>query len=195
MTHLVAVVALHGGHVARLGAISCGVAFLIAVAALHNAWLVAILAHVSFLATVAADHWATITTSWTFLCKMTHLVAFLALHALGRARLGALLRVVTRLLAVAAGKGIDSLLCAVAGAMSDIIADDTLHFRSFNSFSCLFLAVLLDVSKLAAVAALWNAAIEWHAGSLLETPKVLLWCGWPALSEEGTLWLRAPVES
>lgn len=52
---------------------------------------------------------------------MTHLIALAALHILGRARLWALFRGVTLLLAVAASERIDALLHAVSGAMAFLV--------------------------------------------------------------------------
>jgi hypothetical protein len=99
------------------------------------------------------------------------------------------------LFAIAAGEGVDALLCAVASTMSDFVADDALNLRTFDSFGGLLLAVLLNVTKLAAIGTLGDAAIEWHAGTLLETIHVLLWRGRPTLGEESTLWLGTPAKS
>lgn len=99
------------------------------------------------------------------------------------------------LLAVATREVINALLCAVASTMPSLVTDNALDLGAIDNFGNLFLAPLLDVAELTAVTALWNAGIEWHACSLLETLDVFFGCSWPACSKEGALRLGSPVES
>lgn len=169
--HLIAVTALHESHIERVFTLS---------------------SLVSFFAALTASYWRT--ASRAVLCKMTNLAALLAFYALSGAKLGALLRIVTGLLAITARKWINALLFAVASTMSSLIADDTLDFGTLDSLDWLSLAVFFDVAEFTTIAALCNTAIEWHACTFLETLEIFLGCSWPAFGKEGALCLWTPVE-
>ena len=86
--------------------------------------------------------------------EMTGLVALAALDTFSRTRFRTLLGVVTLLLAVLAGVGVDALLGTVACAMAVLLAVDTLDLgSSVLALSLLLLAVLTYVTKLTTVAA------------------------------------------
>jgi hypothetical protein len=85
---------------------------------------------------------------------VTGLVALAALDAFSRTWLGTLLSVVTLLLAVLAGVGVDTLLGAVTSTVTDLLAVDTLNlWYGVLALSLLLLAVLANMTKLTAIAA------------------------------------------
>jgi hypothetical protein len=98
---------------------------------------------VTFFSTVAASEGLDI---WTVTREMTNLLAATALDAFSRARLGAFTRGMTGLLAVAAGKRVNTLLLTVTGPVADLIADSTLDLHTGGELGSFFLAVLLNVA-------------------------------------------------
>jgi hypothetical protein len=138
------------------------------------------------------------------------LVALLALHALSGTRLGALLRRVALLFAVAASEGVDTLLGTVTGTMTFLVAVDTLNDRLRRyTLNLLLLAVLSklastvgvkmertylsDVTKLSAVTTQGNTTVLDEASGS-ETLQVLLRGLGPAFSQLGTTGLCRVLE-
>lgn len=86
--------------------------------------------------------------------EVAGLVALTALYTFSRTRFGTLLGIVTLLLTVLAGVGVDALLGTVTCTMTVLLAVDTLDLgSSVLALSLLLLAVLAHVTKLTTVAA------------------------------------------
>ncbi|PSN71979.1 hypothetical protein BS50DRAFT_240589 [Corynespora cassiicola Philippines] len=105
-------------------------------------------------ATVAARLRRTLINVRTAPREMSHLVALMALHVLSRARLGAVLGIMSLLLAVLAGKGIDTLLGTVTRTVTIFVAVDARDGGS-RSLALLdfLLAMLANMTKLVTVGA------------------------------------------
>jgi hypothetical protein len=157
-----------------------------------NARLLAIGSLVTFLTAVAASHrlrWIVRTVA----AEVAHLAAALALDVVGVARLWALLRIVARLLAVAAEVRIDAFLCAIASTMAGLVADVAGDNNTTSWLDLLFPAVLANMPHLAAVAALGHETIHGKA-AVLETLEVLFLGIWPAFGKLLTSRLVAELE-
>jgi hypothetical protein len=96
---------------------------------------------------------------------MTNFAAIVALHVLSGTRLGALLRRVALLFAVAASEGVDTILGTVTRTVTFLVTVDTLDDRQRRcSLNLLLLAVL---SKLA-----WTVGVEVEKTHLANVTKL-----------------------
>ena len=215
MAHLTTVGALHLGPVLGLGAVAREMTLLLAVAAGDHvgvARLITLLRDVIFGAAVTArtsfgvgtllkDQMVSTTTRTVLRTGDTYvarevalLVALAAFDTFGRARLSAVGSLVAFLLAVLAGKRVDTLLRAVAGTMTFLLAIDASNgWGRFLALSHLFLAVLLDVAKLSTVGAQGYTAVN-DKTSRLESLHILGGISRPALGELDTARLGALLE-
>jgi len=134
--------ALHTGPVPRFGTFSTRMTELVTVSALHNSLIGTIWLTVTFLTTVVAD----VTTSLRAVAtEVTNFTTLLAFNTLCRSRLGALLRRMARLLAVAASELVRTRIWAITHAVTDTITVIALYFCAV----CLVLVLLTLVADVA----------------------------------------------
>jgi hypothetical protein len=191
VTELVAVAALDLGHVAGLRALLGDVALLVAVTADHDTLLLTLLGAVTLLTTVTADVGLAVRA---VMAEVAHLGTVLALDIVHVAGLGALLRHVAFVAAVAAATATTLLerLLAVASTVTRLVAVDA-HLNGLLDLTLLLLAPGGGVTWLLAVAADGDEAVHGET-SLTETVDVVFGGGGPSLGEDGALGLGGPLD-
>lgn len=128
----------------------------------------------------------------TILGEMSHLIATLALHAFGRARIWTIGSFMVRISTVTTREGITTRLGAVASTVAHSAAVHALDLDAFDN-RALLLTASGRVAHLSTVVALGDLLVVGKSG-VFETFKVLLHRTRPAFSQVSALRLRAVVE-